>query len=102
MKSSTLLCLCSLRHQTRSREFIDSIAGETERVVSLFFGAMMLSIENIYFTPSYLRTLGERPISLLKRLSSLGIAQDIREGDIRLARSVALFDDVSIIDRATS
>jgi hypothetical protein len=34
MKSSTLLCLCSLRHQARSREFIESVRGEPGRVVS--------------------------------------------------------------------
>jgi hypothetical protein len=102
MKSSTLLCLCSLRDQTRSREFIESIHGETRRLVNLFLGAMMLSIENIYFTPSYLETLSDQRMSILKRLSSLGIAEDIKESDIRMARSVTLFDDVSIVERATN
>lgn len=102
MKSSTLLCLCSLRNHARSKEFIDSIRGDSGSVANLFLGAMMLSIENVFFTPSYLKTLGDRPMSLLKRLSSLGIAQDIKEADVRIANSVALFDRVSIIDQTTS
>jgi len=102
MKSSTLLCLCALRHQTRSREFIESVSGQSGRVVNTFLGVMMLSIENIFFTPSYLKALGDEPKSLLKRLSSLGIAEDLKVADIRLARSVALFDDVSIVGQATS
>ena len=99
-KSSTLLCLCSLRSQTKATRFIKSIATQPERVASIFLGAMMLSIENVYFTPSYLRTLSPESMSTLRRLSSLGIAEDVKESDIRLARSVSLFDDVSIIDTA--
>lgn len=101
MKSSTLLCFCSLRSQTKARAFMESLAVEADGIVNLFLGAMMLSIENIYFTPSYLRTLSHSSLSHLKRLSSLGIAEDIRENDIRLARAVSLFDDVSIIDRGS-
>jgi len=101
MKGSTLLCLCCLRHQSRSKEFIESIRG-SGKVVSLFLGAMMLSIENVYFTPSYLRRLSDESLSLLKRLSSLGIAEDVRQSDVVLARSVSLFDDVAVIEREAS
>jgi len=102
MKSATLLCLCSLRRHTKAGKFMKSIMSKTERTASIFLGAMMLSIENMYFTPSYLKALSYVPISELKRLSSLGIAEDIKENDIRLARAVTLFDDVSIVDRGTS
>jgi hypothetical protein len=102
MKSSTLLCLCALRHQTIAREFISSVDEGTARVVSLFLGAMMVSIENVYFTPSFLKNLGYGPMSLLKRLASLGIAEDIKESDVRMARSVTLFDDVTITEQETS
>jgi len=102
MESSTLLCLCALRHQTIAREFISSVNNGTGKVVSLFLGALMLSIENVYFVPSFLKTLGDGPMSLLKRLSSLGIAEDIKASDVRIARSVTLFDDVTITEQATS
>lgn len=102
MKTSTLLCLCALRHQKKSLEFIESMRNEDGKAVSLFLGAMLLSIENVYFMPSYLRTLGDHHLSLLKRLSSLGIAEDLDAGDVRVARSVSLFDDVSVTERLTS
>jgi len=101
MKSSTLLCLCALPGQAKSRKFMDSVCTANGREVSAFLGAMMLSIENVYFTPSYLRALSEHSLALLKHLSSLGIAEDLRESDIRLARSVALFSDVAVVERAT-
>lgn len=101
MKSSTLLCFCSLRSHARARSFMESFEAQHNGIVNLFLGAMMLSIENVYFTPSYLRALSHASLSHLKRLSSLGIAEDIKAGDIRLAKTISLFDDVSIIDRGS-
>jgi hypothetical protein len=99
MKSSTLPSLCCLRREEKARQFMESVSAETDHIVDLFLGAMMLSIENVFFTPSYLKALNKNSTSVLKRLFSLGIAEDIGVDDIRIARSLDLFKDVSIVER---
>lgn len=99
MKLSTLLSLCCLRREAKATQFMASLSAVTDHVVDHFLGAMMLSIENVFFTPSYLRALNQSSISVLKRLFSLGIAEDVRVDDIRIARSLDLFKEVSIVER---
>jgi hypothetical protein len=98
-RTATLLCLCALRRHKKSLEVIESVHGGGCNAVSLFLGAMLLSIENLYFTPSYLKTLGDSQLTLLKRLSSFGIAEDLNPSDVRMARSVDLFNNVPVVER---
>lgn len=95
---STLLCLCFFKNDQRAERFVQSIVKEGVSIPSRFLGAMMMSIENVYFLPSYLRQIDNVSLSLLKRLSSFGIGEDIRKEEAKLAGSLSLFDSVSIID----
>lgn len=101
-KSSTLLCFSALRSQKKATEFIKAFANEQQRVASLFFGMMMLSIENVYFRPSFLRGVNSQEMSILKRLSIMGIGEDLTPQDIPMARAISIFDDISIVRQASN
>jgi hypothetical protein len=96
MATSTLLCLCALSRQKKALGFISSLIAQEEAFASRFLGVLLLSIENVYFMPSYINSIDPPSLAKLKRLSSLGIAEDLRAEDMDLAMSVDLFDDVSI------
>jgi hypothetical protein len=99
MRSATLLCLCFLRRQMKAELFVKSIVERKEGLASRFLGLMMMSIENVYFRPSYLRTLDESSVAVLKRLHSFGIGEDVRPEEVELANSVSFFDSVSVVDQ---